>query len=69
MKIGNVTILEELGSGAGSRVFRVRREEDSCEYAMKVVQCGDQRSRRYLDQILNEYRIGRYLDHPSLVDI
>jgi serine/threonine protein kinase len=69
MKIGNVTILEELGCGAGSRVYRVRREEDSCEYAMKVVQSSDRRSLRYLEQILNEYRIGRYLDHSNLIDI
>ncbi len=69
MKIGNVTILEELGKGAGSRVYRVRREEDSCEYALKVVPCESQHARRYLEQVQNEYEIGRYLNHPNLIKI
>jgi serine/threonine protein kinase len=69
MKIGTVTILEELGKGAGSRVFRVRREEDSGEYALKIVPCESQRSRRYLEQVQNEFEIGRYLNHPNLIKI
>jgi serine/threonine-protein kinase len=67
MKIGKVTVLEELGTGAGSRVFRVRREKDSCEYALKVAHVGTGRTRKYLAQARNEYRIGRMLDHPNLI--
>ena len=67
MKIGKVTVLEELGAGAGSRVFLVRREEDSREYALKVAQVGSGRTRCYLDQARNEFRVAGMLDHPSLV--
>jgi serine/threonine protein kinase len=69
MKIGKVKILEELGKGAGSRVYRVRREEDSRDYALKVVPCDNRRARRYLEQVQNEYRIGSSLKHPNLIEI
>ncbi len=69
MKIGNVTVLGELGKGAGSRVYRVRREKDSCEYALKVIPCDNPRTKKYLEQAQNEYLIGRYLDHPNLIEI
>lgn len=69
MKIGNVTVLEELGKGAGSRVYRVRREKDSYEYALKVISCDTPQKRRYLEQAQNELRIGRFLDHPNLIQI
>jgi serine/threonine protein kinase len=68
MKIGKVKILEELGKGAGSRVYRVRRDEDSREYALKVIACDNQRARRYLEQVQNEFRIGRLLNHPNLIE-
>src|SRR5262245_9975181 len=67
MKIGKVTVLGELGTGAGSRVYLVRREEDSCEYALKVARVGRGRTRQYLAQARNEYRIGQLLDHPNLI--
>jgi serine/threonine protein kinase len=68
MKIGKVRILEELGKSAGSRVYRVYREEDSLEYALKVVPCDNRKAQRYLDQIQNEYRIGSYLKHPNIIE-
>jgi serine/threonine protein kinase len=69
MNIGNVTVLDELGKGAGSQVYRVRREADSCEYALKVVHCLNRGSQKYLEQAQNEFRIGRFLEHPNLVKI
>ena len=67
--IGELTVLSELGSGAGSRVFHVRRWADGAEYALKVVSCDRHADRRYADQLRNEYRIGSMLDHPNLVKI
>jgi eukaryotic-like serine/threonine-protein kinase len=69
MKIGKVSVLEEIGKGAGSRVYRVRRNEDSREYALKVVPYDNERAQRYLEQVQNEYRIGNRLDHPNIVEI
>lgn len=69
MRIGNVTVLGELGHGAGSRVFLVRRDEDGREYALKVLHCDPERRQRYLEQFQNEFRIGNSLHHPNLVAI
>jgi eukaryotic-like serine/threonine-protein kinase len=69
MKIGKVKVLEELGKSAGSRVYRVCREEDAREYALKVVPCDNRRERKYLEHVQNEYRIGSYLKHPNIIEI
>lgn len=69
MKIGKVTVLEELGHGAGSRVYRVRRDLDGLEYALKVVPCETRATHRFLDQARNELRIGRHLIHPNIIEI
>jgi serine/threonine protein kinase len=67
--IGRLTVLAELGTGAGSRVFRVRRRADGAEYALKVVPAGRRADPRYADQLRHEFRIGRMLDHPNLTKV
>jgi serine/threonine protein kinase len=69
MKIGKMTVLGELGKGAGSRVYLVRRDKDNREYALKVVECQPRLRMRYLEQARNEYRIGCGLRHPNLIEI
>ncbi|HSQ58531.1 MAG TPA: serine/threonine-protein kinase [Gemmata sp.] len=69
MKIGKVTTLAELGTGAGSRVFLVHREEDSREYALKVADVGSPQTRKYLSQAQNEYDVAGLLDHPNLMRV
>jgi serine/threonine protein kinase len=69
MKIGKVTVLRELGAGAGSKVFLVRREKDGQEYALKVAAVGSDRTRKYLAQAENEFRIAGLFDHPNLIRI
>lgn len=68
-KIGPLTILDALGAGAGSQVFRVVRKEDSHEYALKVVSGKAGLQGRFLEQLRNEFRIGRMVDHPHLVKV
>lgn len=68
-RIGKVVVLAELGAGAGSRVFRVRREADSREYALKIVSIRSRFDLRFLKQAKREFRISRMLDHPNLVKI
>jgi serine/threonine protein kinase len=68
-RIGKVTVLAELGAGAGSRVFRVRREANSREYALKIIPIRSQHDLKYLEQAKHEFRISRLLDHPNLVKI
>jgi serine/threonine protein kinase len=69
MKIGKVTVLRELGTGAGSRVSLVRRETDSCEYALKVASVGSKQTRKYLAQFRNEYRVAGLFDHTNLIQV
>jgi serine/threonine protein kinase len=69
MRIGKVTVLGELGAGAGSRVFLVRRAEDAREYALKVAHAGRGPTQQYLAQARNEYRIAGLFDHPNLIHI
>ncbi|HJZ60502.1 MAG TPA: serine/threonine-protein kinase [Gemmataceae bacterium] len=69
MKIGRVTHLADLGRGAGSQVFLVRREEDGHLYALKVVPVGDPKTRKFLAQARKEYDAGQLIDHPNLMKV
>lgn len=68
-KIGKVSVLATLGTGANSSVLRVRREEDQREYALKIVNVEGEDDKKFLDQAKHEYRVGQMLDHPSLVKV
>jgi eukaryotic-like serine/threonine-protein kinase len=68
-RIGKFTVLAELGTGAGSRVFHVRRAVDSQEFALKVVPVATKKQRKYLEQARHEFRVGSMLDHPNLVKV
>jgi serine/threonine-protein kinase len=67
--IGRLTVLSELGAGAGSRVFHVRRRADGGEYALKVVPAGRRADPRFPEQLRHEFRVGRMLDHPNLTRV
>jgi serine/threonine protein kinase len=67
--IGKVQILSELGTGAGSHVFHVRRRKDGRDYALKVVAVSEAKGRSFLDQVRNEFRVGQMLDHPNLMKV
>jgi serine/threonine protein kinase len=69
LRIGNYTVLTELGTGAGSRVFHIRREADAREYALKVVAIDSRAQWKYLEQAKHEFRVGQMFDHPNLVKV
>lgn len=68
-KIGKVTVLQTLGSGAHSSILHVRREADSREYALKLVSIDGKGELKYLEQAKHEYRVGQMLSHPNLVKV
>lgn len=68
-KIGSISVLATLGAGANSTIFRVRRNEDNREYALKVVSLDGPDDQKYLTQIEHEFRVGRMLDHPHLLKV
>jgi serine/threonine protein kinase len=68
-RIGKVTILETLGTGANSTIFKVRRDEDSKEYALKVVTIEDEEDKKFLDQAKHEVRVSHLLDHKNCIKV
>lgn len=67
--IGKVAILETLGTGANSTIFRVRREADNREYALKVVPIEDEDDKKFLDQAKHELKVSRKLDHRNCIKV
>ena len=68
-KIGKFHILQTLGKGAHSSILHVRREEDSKEYALKIVPIESKDDLKYLEQAKHEFRVGQMLNHPNLVKV
>ncbi len=68
-KIGKVTVLANLGTGAQSSIVRVRRETDGREYALKIVPVEGEEDQKYLEQAKHEFRVGQMLDHPNCVKV
>ncbi len=68
-KIGKFTVLDTLGSGAHSSILHIRREEDSKEYALKLVSIEDQEDLKFLEQAKHEYRVSQMLNHTNLVKV
>jgi serine/threonine protein kinase len=65
-RIGKFTVLDTLGAGAHSSILHIRREDDSREYALKLVPIEDKDDRKFLEQARHEFRVGQLLDHPNL---
>jgi serine/threonine protein kinase len=68
-KIGKFTILDTLGSGAHSSILHVRREADSKEYALKLVNIDDKEDLKFLEQAKHEFRVAQMLNNPNLVKV
>lgn len=68
-KIGSFKILETLGTGAHSSILHIRRDADSREYALKLVNIDDKEDLKFLEQAKHEYRIGQMLSHPNLIKV
>lgn len=69
MEIGKFSILGELGTGAGSRIYRVRRESDGNIYALKIVIVEEAEDRKYVDQVRHEFDIASGFDHRNLLKV
>jgi serine/threonine protein kinase len=68
-RIGKVHVLATLGSGAHSNILHVRRDEDSREYALKIVPIDGKEELKFLEQAKHEYRVAQILSHPNLVKV
>lgn len=59
-------VLGRLGVGAASVIYRVREPRSTRILALKHVIRRGEKDQRFLDQVLDEHRIGSQLDHPCI---
>jgi eukaryotic-like serine/threonine-protein kinase len=67
--IGSFQILGELGKGAHSTIYHIRRHSDSRQFALKVVPINDRDDLKFQEQAQHEFRVAQMLDHANLVKI
>ena len=59
-------VLERIGEGAGSAIYKVRDPRTARLYAMKHVRKRSDTDRKFLGQVENEYRIGSPFRPPAI---
>ena len=64
--IKDFVIMQKLGDGAYSSVYKVKRIEDGQIYALKKVKIGQQ-SHKDKENAINEVRILSCINHPNVV--
>src|SRR5215212_1213418 len=65
-KLLHYDVLERLGEGARSTIYRVRDPATGRELALKHVIRDDQKDIRFVEQMETEYEISRQFTHPNL---
>lgn len=68
-RVGKYQILGELGRGAHSTIYHIRRAEDAKEYALKVVPIEEAEHLKFLEQAEHEFHIAKMLNHPNLIKV
>jgi len=64
--IPNYRIIEKLGVGAQSRVFRARCMRTGQDYTVKIVKIVKPEDASFIDLLKAEYAIGSTIDHPVI---
>ncbi len=59
-------VLQHLGDGAGSRIYAVTHSSTQQVYALKHVVRGDEKSVRFIEQLENEFSVGKQVRHKYL---
>jgi serine/threonine protein kinase len=67
--IGQFQVLSELGKGAHSTIYHIRRHKDSKQFALKVVPIIKKDHNKFREQAEHEFRVAQMLDHPNLIKI
>lgn len=64
--IPNYRIVEKLGDGAESRIYRARCMRTGKDYAVKIVKVTKPEDTSYVDLLRTEHAIGSFIDHPVI---
>ena len=67
--IGKFQVLAELGKGAHSTIYQIRRHSDGRQFALKSVPIKSKDENKFYDQAHHEYRVAQMLDHPNLIKV
>lgn len=67
--IGQFQVLSELGKGAHSTIYQIRRHRDSKQFALKVVPIASSEDAKFREQAEHEFRVAQMLDHPNLIKV
>ena len=67
--IGAFEILAELGKGAHSTIYHIRRKSDGRQFALKVVPVNGKQDAKFYDQAALEFCVGQMISHPNLIKI
>jgi serine/threonine protein kinase len=68
-KIGTFQVLSELGKGAHSTIYQIRRHSDSRQFALKVVPINGKDDAKFQEQAEHEHRVAQMLDHANLIKV
>jgi serine/threonine-protein kinase len=64
--IPNYRIVEKLGDGAESRIYRARCMRTGKDYAIKIVKVTKPEDTSYVDLLRSEHAIGSVIEHPVI---
>ena len=67
--IGKFQVLSELGKGAHSTIYQIRRHSDNRQFALKVVPIKGKEDAKFQEQAEHEHRVAQLLDHPNLIKV
>ncbi len=64
--VPNYRVMEKIGTGAGSTIYKAKCLTTGTLYAIKHVKVRSPEDMRLIDQMKDEYTCGSTLDHPAL---
>jgi len=67
-KVKGYVILKQVGRGARSYIYKAQEVASGEIRAIKVVPRRSRADDKFVAQVINEYEIGRRLDHPGLIE-
>jgi len=59
-------VISEIGAGAASRIYAVSDHKSGQVYALKHVTRKAEKEDRFVQQVVNEYEVGKSCKHPAL---
>src|SRR3954469_11225364 len=59
-------VIDFIGEGAGSRIYVVSHPNTKQLYALKHVTPRTEKEQRFVEQLQNEFEVGKLANHPGL---